>query len=71
MEAPDRTKLNEMIQSWNQILDNIRLNQENIRIRDVRMNEHMISALKVKIDRIFDELIIQQELELNAIKAGE
>ena len=71
MNAPDRTKLNEKIENFNRILDSIRLDPNNIMITNCRMAEVSIPLLNRKAIEIYEELTLQYELEVEAMKSAE
>ncbi len=71
MNAPDRTKLNEKIENFNRILDSIRLDPNNIKITNCRMAEVSIPLLTRKANEIYEELTLQYELEVEAMKSAE
>lgn len=71
MDAPDRTKLNEKIENFNRILDSIRLDPNNIKIVNCHMAEVSIPLLARKATEIHEELTLQYELEVEAMKSTE
>lgn len=71
MNAPDRTKLNEKIEMYNHVLDLIRLNPDKIKICDcVYARETALRISKIA-EEIHEELTLQYELEVHAMKASE
>ena len=69
MESPDRSKLNEKIETFNRILDSIRLDPNSIKITNCRMAEVSIPLLTRKANEIYEELTLQYELEVHAMKS--
>lgn len=68
METPDRTKLNAKIEAFNRILDSIKLDQDKIKILNCQFAEVSIPMLKQKIEEIHNELTLQYELEVTAMR---
>lgn len=66
---PDRTLLNDKIERFNIILDLMRLDQNNIKISNCQVVASVsIPLLKQKIEEIHNELTLQYELEVTAMR---
>lgn len=71
MESPNRTKLNEKIENFNRILDSMKLDPNAIKITNCNFASVSIPLLSRKITEIHEELTLQYELEVYAMKSQE